>query len=460
MNKYLIVAQGINKAKFFCRVQEAILQNDPTAMVEFVAILPGAYEFLKKRNKSVILLSDVIKKSKNYYKISGINYEEFCEFEIARHPNFEKEYFKNAVEDYLSAFYYIFKELYMPTHILLWNSEEIHNRTVKFVAQSLGIERFFHFETGFFPGTMVVDSKGVNFKSSLKGYDFENVKVNQKVLSSYIEKLTSTRLNKVEAKKSKNFTTEEILLKVKEVLKSYIGLQDKYYYLEVPPRNFLKQLICLLESIRFNLFKKLKKDKEMAIYQKFTRNFKRIVFVPLQVPDDTQVLVNSTWINSMETLIDVCLKSIPKDIGIVFKTHPASIGKHSIKSYKQLLKIQDKAILVNYLDTHQLIRESSIVITINSTVGLEALLYRKPVIVLGNAFWAVEPIVKKAVNSSDLKKKILEIYNGYDGNIELVDKLLYQIIFCYLKEINFKNPTPKQLADLVSFIKDGVAKLE
>jgi len=128
---------------------------------------------------------------------------------------------------------------------------------------------------------------------------------------------------------------------------------------------------------------------------------KRYIFVPFQVYDDTQILIHSPWIKSMERLhevLEATVDSLPSGTVFVVKEHPTSK-----RSYPQLHGRHERILYANANDTQQLIEQSRGVITINSTVGIESLLLGKPVITLGNACYNIDGLVSHADNEVDLR---------------------------------------------------------
>jgi hypothetical protein len=123
---------------------------------------------------------------------------------------------------------------------------------------------------------------------------------------------------------------------------------------------------------------------------------KRIAFMPLQLFDDANLLHFSPY----KTLSDVVLDTVPKLAAAGFTTiitpHPAS--KH--RPQGALTTTLAKAVLNEWADrviwlelgaerpdNAQLISMSDVVVTVNSSVGFEALYFDKPVVVLGEAVY-------------------------------------------------------------------------
>jgi capsular polysaccharide export protein len=128
---------------------------------------------------------------------------------------------------------------------------------------------------------------------------------------------------------------------------------------------------------------------------------KHYLFVPFQVYDDTQILIHSPWVKSMERLhevLEMTVDDLPNDTVYVVKEHPTSK-----KSYPQLHQRHSRILYANANDTQELIERARCVITINSTVGIESLLLGRPVITLGNACYNIEGLVSHANNTDELR---------------------------------------------------------
>tara|TARA_B100000446_G_scaffold137237_2_gene129540 strand:+ start:1206 stop:2345 length:1140 start_codon:yes stop_codon:yes gene_type:complete len=126
----------------------------------------------------------------------------------------------------------------------------------------------------------------------------------------------------------------------------------------------------------------------------------RYLFVPFQVYDDTQILIHSPWVPSMEALYQALVETVdalPGDCVYVVKEHPTSK-----KAYPELHGRHPRILFANANDTQQLIERSLGVITVNSTVGIESLLLGRPVITLGNACYNIEELVAHADNRDTL----------------------------------------------------------
>lgn len=152
-------------------------------------------------------------------------------------------------------------------------------------------------------------------------------------------------------------------------------------------------------------------------------------FVPFQVPTDTQVLLNSPWIRSMEDFYEVLEKSIgflPNGFKFVIKEHPSSNIR--LDNYYNRNKL---IVFANSHNTQNLIENSKAVITLNSTVGIESLLLGKPVITLGDACYNIDGLVSHA-ESLDVFNSIISAPDKIHYNKLLTDSFISWLDQVYL----------------------------
>lgn len=123
------------------------------------------------------------------------------------------------------------------------------------------------------------------------------------------------------------------------------------------------------------------------------------VFVPFQVPSDMQVTLHSPWIRDMSQFYAEIRAAADRNPGEIFviKEHP-SFKRSVIGTQPD----HPRVIFANGNVTSELIRDARAVVTLNSTVGLEALLIGRPVITLGAACYNVEGLVQHAPDASSL----------------------------------------------------------
>jgi len=154
------------------------------------------------------------------------------------------------------------------------------------------------------------------------------------------------------------------------------------------------------------------------------------IFVPFQVDYDTQIITQSPWIQNMRMLYDLVEKiASQSNYHFVIKEHPSS-GVEYPDLHERASRIPNIH-FANAHSTQNLIEQSQAVITLNSTVGIESLLFHKKVIVLGNAFYAIDGITQRVTSEDEL----LWVLNGLDNldiDTDLVDRFLRYLYNEYL----------------------------
>lgn len=124
--------------------------------------------------------------------------------------------------------------------------------------------------------------------------------------------------------------------------------------------------------------------------------------VPLQLQTDYQIRVHSTF-SGQEEAIATVLESFSKNAApgddIVFKVHPLDNGlidwEREIGTLAARLGLDGRVHYLEGGDLGQLVEGARGVVTINSTVGLQALARGKPTKVLGTALFDVERLTDR-----------------------------------------------------------------
>ena len=154
------------------------------------------------------------------------------------------------------------------------------------------------------------------------------------------------------------------------------------------------------------------------------------IFIPFQVDYDTQIIKNSPWVHNMRELFDV-IENLAKNTkcNFILKEHPSS-GINYPDLHKRAENITNLSFQNGY-STQELIQNSMAVITVNSTVGVESLLFHKKVIVLGNAFYTIDGI-SKSVRKLDELIEVVQNIEDIDLPEVLIDNFLRYLNYDYL----------------------------
>ena len=251
-----------------------------------------------------------------------------------------------------------------PKVICIWNGHRLPEMAVRLAARGLNI-KIAYFENGLLPNTTTMDLNGVNAFSSLS--------------------------------------------------------RNKEFYLDYRQSNGASSLADASLVVRASN-KKRKNTQHCDLNPSL-----KYIFVPFQVNFDSQVIINSPRVNSMEAFYDLLLNVIEvvddKEIVFVIKEHPSDA-----RVYGELHNKHARLRFTNN-NTEDLIRNAQAIITLNSSVGIEAAMLEKKVIVLGDACYAIESMML----SADSEVELIEAINSievWEPNLDVTHSF-----FSYLSEV-------------------------
>jgi len=335
----------------------------------------------KIKNKNILLLQgpmgDFFKRLDNYFISQGANTYKIG-FNLADYFYSNKNNFipyKDKKENWESFIYNFLKQKNIDKIFLFGDCRYYQNIAIK-IAQKLNIDTFV-FEEGYIrPDYVTLEKWGVNnFSLIPRDYKFYQ---NLDDIKIPIPKPTDPN----HLKMIRQATLYYIL--------AYLGKKNYPYYEHHRELNPYKEAFF---GIR-NFYRKYKyKILEKNSLQKILKT--KYFFVPLQTYNDFQVKIHSPF-DSIEEFIEVVLNSFAKnsDKYIVFKHHPMDRGR---KDYKKFIinlakkyQIENKIFITYDLHLPTLLKNSLGTITINSTVGLQALHHNCPVKVLGDAIYDIK----------------------------------------------------------------------
>ncbi len=196
--------------------------------------------------------------------------------------------------------------------------------------------------------------------------------------------------------------------------------------------NFIKKIFYdITQSFKIHKILKDLKDK--------------YYFVPLQVFNDSQIRFFSPY-KDIKDFIEEVLISFAKyglnDTYLIFKHHPLDIGfrcyRKLIDEISKELKIRERIFYFKTGDIKAFIENSLGVITVNSTVGVTALLMGKPVKVMGEAIYDIDGLTFKGKLDEFWKESLSfkvdeEILKGFINYLKdniLINGSFYKRIKC------------------------------
>jgi hypothetical protein len=277
-------------------------------------------------------------------------------------------------------------------------------------ARELSIRHLF-IEPSFFRGYSLIVENSYLINESVKGAADLNV---SEQVRGYIADTLKTSQISIPTKDQHQY--QQALKKVVNV-KNIVRLLEKLYLRHIKGYRFGfqnifqhagKHLQMLLNSYLFNFI--YTNDLHTAPY----------VYYPLHVPGDIALTLRSPKNTNQLLLVEHLSRCIPHGYKLVIKEHPAKIGASSfIQMYSLLRRRKNILLLDGTKNNFDILKNASLVISVNSKSGAEALLLKRPLIVLGNAFYKNFPGALFVSNLDNLPNKINKaLKTSWPGNSE------------------------------------------
>ena len=212
-------------------------------------------------------------------------------------------------------------------------------------------------------------------------------------------------------------------------------LNGMYVY---PPDLHQKKYGIRTKTIKSIVKQNYLLEKEQSIY-----------FLALQVDSDVNMIYHSPYFNNSLDLLSSVFHSLPSNAKLIVREHPKQKGRYCNELYRFIDNHQ--IILDNKTPLTQLLDLANVVIVNNSTVGIEALLKQKVLVVLGKAFYDFDEICLKINNKNELKDILFKAQNK-TVNKMVINGFLYNLFNNHLIEGDIASKKPIAAQKIASII--------
>lgn len=162
------------------------------------------------------------------------------------------------------------------------------------------------------------------------------------------------------------------------------------YRIKYPWKAFLTRIKVWFQG---NVFWPMNKNDEFFLF-------------PLHIQPESSTSVLATYYYDQINTIKNTAFCLPFPYKLYVKEHPVIRGDRPFDFYKKIKEIPNVVLISPLENTEEVVKRSKGVVTLTSTIGLEAALAGKPVYVLGNVFYSHHPSCRKIAGFEDLKEKI------------------------------------------------------
>lgn len=309
-----------------------------------------------------------------------------------------------------------------PAALFFWNGSGLAASVAEQLARPRGIPILFG-ENGYLPNTLQLDAEGVNAFSSIgRGISLEEIRsrsysdAERHELEALIQAYRRGQLPRV---------VPPARGRVRPSLLAYL-VQAWEDWRERDPPIRANRLIA----------------KECSVLPE------RFVFFPLQVASDSQLTIHSPLYGNRLDLaiadLDRAVREVDPGLGLVVKLHPADVKK---TDYDPVVRALPGLVWVRGGDVRAILRHAECLVTVNSTVGIEGMIFGKPVITLGNNFYSREGLVHPVRERSELAIRLAQALRQ-PPNADLIQQYLRYLYFVAFVRGHWRDHSPASVGNL------------
>ena len=128
----------------------------------------------------------------------------------------------------------------------------------------------------------------------------------------------------------------------------------------------------------------------------------------------TVYVYSKPYLNQIEA-IRLISDNLPVGMKLISKEHPWHVGKRTISYYRKLLQIPNVMLAPPDMKSRDLVLKADLVTVISGSIGLEGLMLKVPVVVLGRAPFNFLPksMMRHVTNPDSLGFEIRELLDNY-----------------------------------------------
>src|SRR5260370_21950324 len=150
----------------------------------------------------------------------------------------------------------------------------------------------------------------------------------------------------------------------------------------------------------------------------------RKMYFALHAQPEFTVDVRAPFYRNQLAVVENIAKSIPSGYSLVVKDHPAMKGRRPLSFYRELRKLYNVQLVSTALDSHELIEQCDVILTITGSVAWEAILLEKPVVVLSPPCYGFYDQAFVCNHFSDLGAMLSDVLKNFRPDRELLQRFV------------------------------------
>jgi capsule polysaccharide export protein KpsC/LpsZ len=122
-------------------------------------------------------------------------------------------------------------------------------------------------------------------------------------------------------------------------------------------------------------------------------------------------------------LAELLDRYVPTGIDVYVKEHPNHPGALNTKAVRRIASLKSTQLIPPSTNSHKLIRNANGVAVINSTAGMESLLYHKPVVTFGKSVYRGQGVTIDVTDPYEIPEKLARMEEqGWIETHEFVER--------------------------------------
>ena len=229
-------------------------------------------------------------------------------------------------------------------------------------------------------------------------------------------------------------------------LREYFHDPNGFHYKNHPISLPFLRIFRQFKNFYYNFFLNKIKTKDLKNLDYF--------YYGLQVFPEAATLVLGRETPDQLNIIKIISKALPYGKSLIVKEHPHAIGRRSLFFYNKINEIHNVYLIEHNENNYDILKKSKGLITISSSLSLEAILMKKPVYIYGDYYLNIDKNVTKINDFNTLKKILNKKEKSY--NLKSRKSLLYSILNNsvymrnYLNSRNYKHETIIDFAKIIT----------
>jgi len=209
---------------------------------------------------------------------------------------------------------------------------------------------------------------------------------------------------------------------IRKAVKSVANILVSEYQYRTTRLRFDNSISGFIRPLTYSLLLRPLRARQLA--RLCTRSFGdlgqlshvRYAFFPLHPEPEVSLIVYSRPYRNQLEVIRTVAASLPIDMKLVVKEHPWQVGKRKATYFKKLLDIPNVVLAPAALTSTNRVKNAQLVIVIAGSIGLEGLLRRIPVIVLGGTPFGFLPqnMIRQIDAITSLPQQIHDLLANYE----------------------------------------------